>query len=243
MYRADWYPDPTNRFEYRYHNGLSWTGDVSVGGNRFLDPLPTSQQAGPPKPKSGQAVAAFVLALASVLLGWVPFICVLAVAAAVLAIIFAIGALRGQRRLAPAGGTRDGRGFAVAGLVLAPFGLAAAAVGLWLTVLVFRAVDEYANAGPFTFATTSCTVEDGQAVFRGTITNLSTKTRSYHLVADFVRSATDNRLATTSTDIDDVEPGATAEWNVITYVSTLISTDDVECRVRDVTGPVPFGLE
>src|SRR5437763_14149169 len=88
MYRPDWYPDPTHRFEYRYHNGLMWTGDVSVDGKRFLDPL---QQSAPPRRTGrpgGKAMAAFVLALGSLLLGWVPFLCVLGAAAAVLAITF-----------------------------------------------------------------------------------------------------------------------------------------------------------
>ena len=38
---SGWYPDPTGRFEYRYHNDQVWTADVASAGQRFVDPLPT----------------------------------------------------------------------------------------------------------------------------------------------------------------------------------------------------------
>ena len=37
---SGWYPDPTGRFEYRYHNDRHWTADVSTNGQRYVDPLP-----------------------------------------------------------------------------------------------------------------------------------------------------------------------------------------------------------
>jgi hypothetical protein len=36
---AGWFPDPTGRFEFRYHNGERWTNDVSVDGERYVDPV------------------------------------------------------------------------------------------------------------------------------------------------------------------------------------------------------------
>ena len=39
---SGWYPDPTGRFEYRFHNDQGWTADVSTGGRRSVDPLNTS---------------------------------------------------------------------------------------------------------------------------------------------------------------------------------------------------------
>ena len=36
----NWYPDPTGRFEYRWHDGNGWTQHVSVSGNASVDPEP-----------------------------------------------------------------------------------------------------------------------------------------------------------------------------------------------------------
>ena len=38
-YQPGWYPDPMQRFEFRFHNGTVWTGDVSTNGVRYVDPL------------------------------------------------------------------------------------------------------------------------------------------------------------------------------------------------------------
>lgn len=38
-----WYPDPTRRYEFRYHNGQRWTADVSVHGQRFVENEAASQ--------------------------------------------------------------------------------------------------------------------------------------------------------------------------------------------------------
>ena len=35
---ADWYPDPSGRFQFRYWDGESWTGHVSTDGNTDWDP-------------------------------------------------------------------------------------------------------------------------------------------------------------------------------------------------------------
>lgn len=39
---ADWYPDPTGRYDYRYWDGEQWTGHVSTAGSTEWDPLPES---------------------------------------------------------------------------------------------------------------------------------------------------------------------------------------------------------
>jgi len=36
---ANWYPDPTGRFEYRYWDGALWTEDVATAGQQSRDPL------------------------------------------------------------------------------------------------------------------------------------------------------------------------------------------------------------
>ena len=35
---ADWYKDPSGRFEMRYWNGTKWTEHVARGGKQFVDP-------------------------------------------------------------------------------------------------------------------------------------------------------------------------------------------------------------
>ena len=39
LYQPGWYPDPSGRFEFRFHNGSLWTADVSTNGQRYVDPL------------------------------------------------------------------------------------------------------------------------------------------------------------------------------------------------------------
>jgi hypothetical protein len=244
-YRADWYPDPTGRFEFRYHNGQAWTGDVSVDGNRFLDPLQPagypgygSGSVGPKPPGSGKASAALVLGVTSFLLGWVPFLAFLAVAGAVLAFIFGVVVLRRDTRLRAAGGSNPrGHGMALAGLILSPLALASAGLGIWLSVLAIREVDTFQNVGQHTVEITSCAVSGGVAEAEGTITNDESSTKSYHLGIDFVLPGTDNELYTETTDIDDVASGETRAWSVF----AVVNEEHLECRVDSVTGPLPFG--
>lgn len=35
---ADWYPDPSRRYEYRYWDGSKWTDNVSRAGVTYKDP-------------------------------------------------------------------------------------------------------------------------------------------------------------------------------------------------------------
>lgn len=35
---ADWYPDPSRRFEFRYWNGTDWTEHVARDGRQSVDP-------------------------------------------------------------------------------------------------------------------------------------------------------------------------------------------------------------
>lgn len=35
---ADWYPDPSRRYEYRYWDGVKWTDNVARAGVTYKDP-------------------------------------------------------------------------------------------------------------------------------------------------------------------------------------------------------------
>ncbi|MEX1107166.1 MAG: DUF2510 domain-containing protein, partial [Ilumatobacteraceae bacterium] len=37
---AGWFPDPLGRYEHRWFNGTTWTADVSLHGQRYVDPAP-----------------------------------------------------------------------------------------------------------------------------------------------------------------------------------------------------------
>lgn len=65
---ADWYPDPTGRHQYRYWNGVAWTGHVADDGLASTDPLANELggSAGEADPASAQyspEVAAILPAL------------------------------------------------------------------------------------------------------------------------------------------------------------------------------------
>lgn len=246
-HRPDWYPDPTGRFEFRCHNGVSWTGDVSVDGNRFLDslraPVPGFASHDAPmgantgNPGTVKAKAAFILGICSFLVGWVPFLCLFAAAAAVLAIVFGIGVLHRQRREHRDPTDRPGRGYAVAGLAIAPLGLLVSGVGVWLSVLTLHAVQNFTEVGQYRIENVSCNVDSSLATYRGSITNDSAKTRSYDVTVEFLRPGTSVRRYIGTTSVDDVAPGSTAD----VVVNEVVSDKELACNVVSVTGPLPFG--
>ena len=140
---SGWYPDPTGRFEYRYHNDEEWTADVASGGRRFVDPLPPVADVGAGPGATASAVAGMVCGIVAVVIAWVPFVVV-------------ARADHGDRRpgacRSPAwrgpGTTGSRRGFAIAGIVTSAVGLAAGALGIVLTVVLVRAVERFDDPGP-----------------------------------------------------------------------------------------------
>ena len=263
-HRADWYPDPTRRFEFRYHNGQDWTGDVATDGRRFLDALPrlasgsvvmpspmgattgatTGVTPGGEPRRSPKATAALVLGIASVATGWVPFVFVLAAVAAVLALVFGLTVLARVRRDAsavagvPNAGHTD-RNFARAATILAPIGLCVCVLGGYLSVLAYREVDRFSNVGAHTIEETSCVVDgtnEQVAMMTGQITNDSDSARAYRITVEFLRPGTNNVLYTASTDVGVVAPGDRERW----AVQVEVSHAELECRVDQVTGPLPF---
>lgn len=57
---ADWYTDPTGRYQHRYWDGYQWTDQVSSGGPSAIDPNPLDPTAAatPPAPGSRATQAA-----------------------------------------------------------------------------------------------------------------------------------------------------------------------------------------
>ena len=178
------------------------------------------------------AIASFVTALAAVLLGWVPFIFTLAACSAIVAIVFGILALKTSRR-------HDGygRGFAVAGLVLAPVALAVCVGGFFFTRAVVREFRDFIEPGPHElFVEQPCTVDGGRATLRGTIHNVDDHDHDYRIVVEF--ASADSTESSTVT-VRHVGPDATTDWSA----SAEISGTPVTCKVTDVFGPLPFGID
>ncbi|HEY0520399.1 MAG TPA: DUF4190 domain-containing protein [Ilumatobacteraceae bacterium] len=232
-----WHRDPMGRFEYRYFNGVQWTPDVSINGQRYVD-APMSYGAPPgatARPGRGKAIASFVLAISAVAIGWVPFIFAFAVAAAIAAIVFGILGLKAAR-------LHDGRGrgFAVAGLALSPVALAVCVGGFFFTAAVVREVRDFVDPGPHQLlAEQPCTLANGRATFNGSIRNLDDHTHDYRIFIDFddARAGAESKSSTVA--VLDVAPGNTAPW------SSTVNFDgtSVECKVSDVFGPVPFNFD
>lgn len=223
------------RFEYRYFNGVQWTSDVSVDGQRYVD-SPISQimpQVQDPRRPRGKAIASFVTAASAVAMGWVPFVFALAAGAAIVAIVFGILGLKTARQ-------HDGygRGFAVAGLVLSPVALAVCVGGFFFTKAVVRELREYVEPGPHELVVDQpCTLDRGRVTFTGSIRNLDDHTHDYRIVVDFI--GIDEQVASDTVSVDNVGAGQTAPWSS----SVEFDESSVDCKVTDVFGPPPFDLE
>jgi hypothetical protein len=241
---AGWYADPMGRYEHRYYNGREWTADVSGGGQRFVDPLgvvptpigPTggrNDSGANGAARNGAATAAMVLGIVALSIAWIPFLFVLGVIAAVLALIFATV---GWRRAGASGGSRS---FAVVGFATAGSALVAAVLGGILSVVVLDVYDQYLNPQPSEVTVTSCELEGSRATMTGELTNTGDDASSYSVQVGFVRPGTDNPHRSELVAIDDVPVGATTTFEA----QSQVDLDEVDCVVLEVTGPLPFGLE
>lgn len=238
-----WYPDPTARFEMRYHNGLMWTADVATNGQRFVDPLGTrpgqiapmssATVGGASSAKNGAATASMVLGIISIGVGWLPFIVVIGVIAAVTALVLGIVGRRRARR------SGVGAGFATAGLITGAVGCLVCVVGIVFSVAMVRAIDAYDNPGEHVVELTGCARDADTVVASGELTNTGDSTESFAVRIFFVRPGTDNAQRQGTALVDDVAPGATASFEV----SRQVVLDEIDCTVGDVRGPLPFGVD
>jgi hypothetical protein len=236
---AGWHHDPMGRFEFRYFNGVQWTSDVSVNGQRYVD-APMAQiapqvafQMASKKPPRGKAIAAFVLGISALVVGWIPFVFALAAGAAICAIVFGVLGLKAAR-------VHDGygRGFAVAGLVLSPFALAACVGGFFFTQSVLREIRGFTDPGPYElFVEQPCVVANGTASLHGRIHNLDGRAHEYRIVVDFNDGTNDPASGTAV--VSDVQPDATTVWTA----TAQVNGNSAECNVTNVFGPIPFGID
>ena len=233
---SGWYPDPTGRFEYRYHNDHHWTADVAANGQRFLDPLPPPGPPGavPPSPPragegggNGIAVAAMVCGIVAITIAWIPFLGILGLIAAIVALAMGIPAVVRSR----VSGQR--RGMAIAGVVTGSIGVLLGVLGIVFSVVLVRAVQRFDDPGPLAFELRSCVEEDGDFVATGEVENRSGSTRDYTVLVRLGPGVRDR------VEVDNVPPGRAAEF----VARERASGGGPDCRVESVDGPIPFGLD
>ncbi len=234
---SGWFPDPTGRFEYRYHNDREWTADVAMGGQRFIDPVqggaqgPAAVPAGRPG-GNGIALAGMVCGIVAVVTSWVPFIGLVGLVAGVVGLALSIPALLRSRP------TGHRRGFAIAGIVTSSLGILFGVVGIVLSVLLFRAVERFDDPGPTDVQLTDCSVGDsGAIVATGELRNLSSTVRDYTVLVELAPGVQD-RVA-----VDDVQPAASVSFTASSAEDRFTRVESADCHVISVDGPVPFGLD
>lgn len=239
MNPADWYPDPFGRYEYRFHNGTTWTADVSTNGRRYVDPFGAAPSVGPQAPprrtkRDGLATAAMVLGIIGLSISWIPIVFVAGAVCALLAVIFGAVALR-RRKV-------ENRPFAITGLLTGGAGLLMVAVGVWTTSILIDEVDEFTNPPRATVDIVDCRVENGALVVEGTIENLGDRASEYRILIDVGGLGLRDRRVVLA--VDDVHPGVTYRIDTpIRTVGLLDGDDSPVCEIADITGPLPFGLD
>lgn len=227
---SGWFPDPLGRYEHRYFNGTAWTSDVSTGGERFVDPLgvgPSAPGYGTGRTTNGAATAAVVMGSIGLALAWMPFIVVIGGALAILALTFGIIGLRRSRAAG------RGRGASIAGIVMGGLGLAAAVIGVILSIAVLREVIRFAEPGEHVAEVTNCELDGRLAEVDGTIGNLDDTPRAYTL---FVKVGGRTEIVT----IPELEPGETVDWSTIVTTRSSATSCDPDLTVQ---GPFPYGIE
>jgi hypothetical protein len=241
--RPDWYPDPSGRYEFRYHNGTSWTADVSSDGERYVDTPGASSPSGPTASPTagasgsgrgnGVAIAALTCGIVSIAFGWLPVVFVLGAVLAILGVVLGVVGLRRSRH------TGSGRGFALAGVITGAVGIAVAVGGLFFTIAVFRALEGYENPAEHSVEVTACEVDDGTARVSGELRNDGDGPASFTVRVDVVRAGSGVRVSTTRGELTDVAAGETRTWEV----TRRVTVDAVECSTPEVSGPLPFGVD
>lgn len=211
--------------DVRYHNGTEWTGDVASNGVRQVSPLPkySGSPTMPAPNDSPTGMVALVFGVISMTIGWIPFVCFVAIVFAGVAIV--IGMRR--RRL------ENARGAATAGIVTGLVGLLFSIAGIWLSIVLVQAVAAFEDPGPHEAELVSCEETGGVTRAAGTITNLDDEQRSYTIEVTY-----DGERRQTGT-VDDVSPGASRPFEI----DEDLRFDELDCSIVEVNGPQPFGLQ
>lgn len=233
-----WYPDPTHRFEYRYYNGERWTADVARQSVRYVDPIGTVPATFNAPPSRSLAVTALVFSLCSIAIAWLPFLFVIGAAGAITALILGIIVMRRSARNKSAGQPVPiGQGMAISAICVAVAALGLCIVGLNLTRVVLREVDELVNPGPHEVQIDRCEREDGHVIAEGSIRNNDIEMHTYTITIAYRLDGT--RWETDSVRVANVAAGDQEDFATASS-SVDFSSAEVTCTIDNVYGPAPF---
>ncbi len=222
--QAGWYPDPMGDHEFRYYNGRDWTGDVATDGVRHVTEVPDlAAQRFPQRRDPRSGTVAMVFGIISMTIGWIPFVCFVAVFFAAVAVV--VGFRR--RRFESA------RGSAIVGMVTGSVGFLLCLAGMWLSVVLIQAVADFEDPGPHEAELADCEATDAGTQATGTITNLDNEERSYTITIDL----------DDENSIDAVVNDVGAGERRVFRVEEDLRFDDLDCAIVEVKGPLPFGIE
>lgn len=225
---SGWFPDPLDRYDHRWFNGMSWTSDVSSNGERFVDPLGTSPTpGGHVRAGNRAATVAMVCGSIGLAIAWVPFLVVGGIALGIIALVAGTKGIRRSRE------TGAGRRLAITGLTTGGAALVLSIVGIVLSIAVAREVIDFVEPGPRFVDVVDCTVDGRDVAVTGTIKNLDDERHDYTV---FVTVA--GRTAHDA--VDAVDPDETAEWSVDLRTSREPGSCEPDIVVN---GPFPFGIE
>jgi hypothetical protein len=229
---AGWYPDPAGRYDHRYHNGRDWTADVAVDGHRFIDPgaVTGGRPSRPPARRNGMATAAMVCGIVGVSLAWIPYLTFAGLPVAIVGTVLGAVALR---RTGPGG---VGRSAAITGVVAGGLGIVVAGIGIWLTVVVSRALDDFESPEPSDVRLTRCAVDDGTAVAEVELTNVGDDTQTFTVTIELRTAEGAHRERV---ELESVASRATRTF----AIDAVLPGDGVDCEVVSVSGPLPFGID
>ena len=244
--RVGWHPDPTGRYEYRWFNGVSWTGDVAVGGQQYVDPLGIAPTPMARRARRGLAIASMVIGICSLVLAMLPLAFVAGAIGGVVAIVTgAIGlgrARRERREGSEAALSGSGRAFAVTGLVLGLAALPTCVLGYYFSAYLLDRIEEATDLGEYRTTVDECQVGDYTITMTGTITNLDDAEHTYDVSVSFV--AGDLSLGTATVGPLRVPAGESATFTAGSFdVPADLDADAVQCRVDTVEPSFPFALD
>lgn len=227
-YQPGWYADPAGRYDFRYHNGQSWTNDVSRDGRRMVDGAGGDDD----RYRDRRATTALVFAIIGLCLAWMPLFFVAGAACA----LVGIGLGYSARRRVP----RDSRGFAGLSMVIAAVALAVCALGVWLTVWVYGLVDAYEHPPATDVSGMTCAADDHGVTIAGTITNVGERRSRFRILVE-VDPGDSPRHYVVPVDIAALDPGEARDFSTTRQIG-VDTAGELACTVSAVTGPPPLGI-
>lgn len=259
--RVGWHRDPTGRYEYRWFNGVTWTGDVATGGRQSVDPLGVAPTPLARSSRRGLAIASMIIGIASLLLAMLPIAFVGGAVGAIVAIVMGAVALRAARRERTAaqtdpgvangptatGPAATGRAFAIAGLLLGVAALPTCALGYYFSAYLVDRIEEITDIGDFRTVVDSCDVGDYTITMQGTLTNLDDTEHWYDITVAFwfepdAGVAID--LGTATVTNLRVAAGESASFTAGSFdVVDGMDPTKVSCTIDSVEASVPFRFD